>query len=104
MTRIPERNSIQSFAVWSKLKLLSFPPRMLQRLKCNVTHVRLCIRSRRLRRGGLRPGQFFGDTISASNACVVAATILGVAVAEYWFGHHQFSVFYPGRYRRPLLG
>jgi len=34
----------------------------------------------------------FGDTIYAS-ACVVAATILGVAVADCWFGHHQFSVF-----------
>jgi hypothetical protein len=34
----------------------------------------------------------FGNTIYVS-ACVVAATILGIGVADYWFGHHQFSAF-----------
>jgi hypothetical protein len=45
-THIRGRNSIQSSTVWSKPKLPNFPPRTLQRLKCNVTHVRLCIRTR----------------------------------------------------------
>jgi hypothetical protein len=50
MTRIRERNSIRSFAVWSKLKLLSFPPRrsrpprIFLRLNGNATHVQHCIR------------------------------------------------------------
>jgi hypothetical protein len=33
-----------------------------------------------------------GSTIYASG-CVVAATILGVGVADYWGGHHQFTAF-----------
>jgi hypothetical protein len=28
-----------------------------------------------------------------SFGCVVAATILGLGVADYWFGHHQFTGF-----------
>src|SRR6516164_334070 len=50
MTRIRERNSIRSFAIWSKLKLRSFPPRrngpptISLRLNGNATHVRRCIR------------------------------------------------------------
>ena len=34
----------------------------------------------------------FGNTIYAT-ACVVAATILGIGIADYWFGGHQFSAF-----------
>jgi Mg2+/citrate symporter len=26
--------------------------------------------------------------------CVVAATILGVGIADYWFADHQFSAFF----------
>jgi multisubunit Na+/H+ antiporter MnhG subunit len=33
-----------------------------------------------------------GSTIYALG-CVVAATILAVAVADYWVGHHQFTAF-----------
>ena len=48
-----EPSSVQSFAVWSKLKLLSFRlkmslQKMLWRLKCNAAHVRHCIRLRRI--------------------------------------------------------
>ncbi|MFY9840312.1 MAG: hypothetical protein WAK55_28355 [Xanthobacteraceae bacterium] len=32
----------------------------------------------------------FGNTIYAA-ACVVAATILGIGIADYWFSGHQFS-------------
>src|SRR6516165_10116753 len=51
MTRTRERNSIRSFAIWSRLKLLSFPPRrswpsrIFLRLRRNATHVRHCISS-----------------------------------------------------------
>lgn len=32
----------------------------------------------------------FGNTIYTV-ACVVAATILGIGIADYWFSGHQFS-------------
>jgi hypothetical protein len=35
----------------------------------------------------------FGNTIYTA-ACVVAATILGIGVADYWFASHQFSAFF----------
>lgn len=35
----------------------------------------------------------FGNTIYTA-ACVVAATILGIGVANYWFADHQFSAFF----------
>jgi hypothetical protein len=25
--------------------------------------------------------------------CVVAATVLGIGIADYWFGHHQLTAF-----------
>jgi hypothetical protein len=31
-----------------------------------------------------------GNTIYAFG-CVVAATVLGIGVADYWFGHHQLT-------------
>ena len=34
----------------------------------------------------------FGDTIY-SFGCVVAATVLAIGVADYWFGHHQLTAF-----------
>jgi hypothetical protein len=37
-----------------------------------------------------------GNTIYAFG-CVVAATVLGLGVADYWFGHHRLTAF-------PLLG
>jgi hypothetical protein len=33
-----------------------------------------------------------GNTIYAFG-CVVAATVLGLGVADYWFGYHQFTAF-----------
>jgi hypothetical protein len=33
-----------------------------------------------------------GNTIY-SFGCVVAATVLGIGVADYWFGHHQLTAF-----------
>jgi len=33
-----------------------------------------------------------GNTIY-SFACVVAATVLGIGFADYWFGHHQLTAF-----------
>jgi Mg2+/citrate symporter len=35
----------------------------------------------------------FGNAIYTA-ACVVAATILGIGVADYWFVDHQFSAFF----------
>jgi hypothetical protein len=35
----------------------------------------------------------FGNTIYTA-ACVVAATILGIGVADYWFANHKFSAFF----------
>jgi hypothetical protein len=35
----------------------------------------------------------FGNTIYAT-ACVVTATILGIGVADYWFGGHQLSALF----------
>jgi hypothetical protein len=32
----------------------------------------------------------FGNTIYAFS-CVVAATVLGIGVADYWFGHHELT-------------
>ena len=34
----------------------------------------------------------FGNTIYAFG-CIVAATVLGIGVADYWFGNHQFTAF-----------
>jgi hypothetical protein len=34
----------------------------------------------------------FGNTIY-SFGCVVAATVLGLGIADYWFGHHQLTAF-----------
>jgi hypothetical protein len=34
----------------------------------------------------------FGDTIYAFG-CVVAATLLGIGIADYWFGHQQLTAF-----------
>jgi hypothetical protein len=34
-----------------------------------------------------------GNTIYTA-ACVVAATILGIGVSDYWFASHQFSAFF----------
>ena len=34
----------------------------------------------------------FGKTIYWFG-CVVAATFLGIGLADYWFGHHQFTAF-----------
>jgi len=34
----------------------------------------------------------FGNTIYAFG-CVVAATVLGLGVFDYWFGHHQLTAF-----------
>jgi hypothetical protein len=34
----------------------------------------------------------FGNTIYVFG-CVVAATVLGIGVADYWFGHHQLTAF-----------
>jgi hypothetical protein len=34
----------------------------------------------------------FGNTIYALG-CVVAATVLGIGFADYWFGHHQLIAF-----------
>ena len=31
-----------------------------------------------------------GNTIYAFG-CVVATTVLGIGVADYWFGHHQLT-------------
>jgi hypothetical protein len=28
-----------------------------------------------------------------SFGCVVAATVLGIGIADYWFGHHQMTAF-----------
>jgi hypothetical protein len=28
-----------------------------------------------------------------SFSCVLAATLLGIGVADYWFGHHQLTAF-----------
>jgi hypothetical protein len=36
--------------------------------------------------------QDFGNTIYAFG-CVVAATVLGLGVADYWFGNHQLTAF-----------
>jgi hypothetical protein len=33
-----------------------------------------------------------GNTIYAFG-CVVAATVLGLGIADYWFGHHQLTAF-----------
>jgi Mg2+/citrate symporter len=33
-----------------------------------------------------------GNTIY-SFGCVVAATVLGIGVADYWFGQHQLTTF-----------
>jgi Mg2+/citrate symporter len=33
-----------------------------------------------------------GNTIH-SFGCVVAATVLGIGIADYWFGHHQMTAF-----------
>ena len=50
MTLHPAANSIRFFAIWSKLKLLSFPPRMsfppkmIWWQKRDATHARHCIR------------------------------------------------------------
>jgi Mg2+/citrate symporter len=33
-----------------------------------------------------------GNTIH-SFGCVVAATVLGIGIADYWFGHHQTTAF-----------
>jgi len=35
----------------------------------------------------------FGNTIYVA-ACVVAATILGIGIADYCFAEHQFSAFF----------
>jgi hypothetical protein len=29
-----------------------------------------------------------------TGGCVMAATILGIGVADYWFANHQFSAFF----------
>ena len=34
----------------------------------------------------------FGKTIY-SFACAVAATLLGIGIADYWFGNHQLTAF-----------
>jgi len=34
----------------------------------------------------------FGNTIYAF-ACIVAATVLGIGIADYWFGQHQLTAF-----------
>jgi Mg2+/citrate symporter len=34
----------------------------------------------------------FGNTIHAF-ACIVAATVLGIGIADYWFGQHQLTAF-----------
>jgi hypothetical protein len=34
----------------------------------------------------------FGNTIYAFG-CVVAATVLGIGVADYWFGRHELTAF-----------
>jgi hypothetical protein len=34
----------------------------------------------------------FGNTIYALG-CVVAATVLGIGIADYWFGNHQLTAF-----------
>jgi len=34
----------------------------------------------------------FGNTIYAF-ACIVAATVLGIGIANYWFGQHQLTAF-----------
>jgi hypothetical protein len=34
----------------------------------------------------------FGNSIYAFG-CVVAATVLGIGVADYWFGHHELTTF-----------
>jgi hypothetical protein len=33
-----------------------------------------------------------GNTIY-SFSCILAATLLGIGVADYWFGHHQLTAF-----------
>jgi hypothetical protein len=33
-----------------------------------------------------------GNTIYAFG-CAVAATVLGVGIADYWFGHHELTAF-----------
>jgi len=33
-----------------------------------------------------------GNTIYGFS-CVVAATVLGIGFADYWFGHHQLTAF-----------
>jgi hypothetical protein len=33
-----------------------------------------------------------GNTIYAFG-CVVAATVLGIGIADYWFGNHQLTAF-----------
>jgi hypothetical protein len=35
-----------------------------------------------------------GNTIYAFG-CVVAATVLGIGIADYWFGNHQLTAFLP---------
>jgi hypothetical protein len=34
----------------------------------------------------------FGNTIY-SFSCVVAATVIGISFADYWFGRHQLTAF-----------
>jgi hypothetical protein len=34
----------------------------------------------------------FGNTIYAFS-CVVAAAVLGIGLADYWFGHQQLTAF-----------
>jgi hypothetical protein len=36
-----------------------------------------------------------GNTIY-SFGCVVAATVLGIGIADYWFGHHQDCILLLG--------
>jgi hypothetical protein len=38
-----------------------------------------------------------GNTIYAFGY-VVAATVLGIGVADYWLGNHQLTAFLSGRY------
>jgi hypothetical protein len=33
-----------------------------------------------------------GNTIYAFG-CVAAATVFGIGIADYWFGHHQMTAF-----------
>jgi hypothetical protein len=42
--------------------------------------------------GGSKNMKDFGNTVYAFG-CVVAATVLGIGVADYWFGHHQLTAF-----------